>query len=420
MKFSFIGNVPSSKSLFNRALVLKSFNSKVLIKGRSNCDDVQLMEQALRDFSLGKKEFFCGSAGTVFRFLALRVSKKSGTYYLKAEQQLLKRPHEDLIKLLSQLSCQAVFDNEGLKITSQGWAFLGDGLHISAEKSSQFASAFLLSAWDLDFPCCISLGESVLSESYLKMTIKLCKLQGMKINYSHTKPYEIYIEKKQKVDPKNIVVEPDMSSAFALSAIAVIEGVIKLNNFPVVSLQGDMVFVQLLKDLGCVISIEIGENHQAVLSVGESNIFKTHFLGYKFSLPKLFFNVDLKTTPDLFPVLAALAGLLMGESSFYNITHIAYKESNRLLEIKKLLISLGREVVLTDNIFIIKAWNSQKQSPALNETIFFDTKEDHRLVMAAYVFKAAGFNIKCSSECAVSKSFPEFLSLTKNLATQQN
>lgn len=417
MSFSFEGSLPSSKSLLNRALILQSFNPEIVIESFSQCDDVVLMQKALKDFSEGLSQFDCGSAGTVLRFLALRVSRKPGTYYLRAKGQLLKRPQTELIKTLSQLSCQAIFDKKGLHIVSSGWAALGDGFHISAQKSSQFASAFLLSAWNLNFSCCVSLGDDLFSESYLKMTIALCRAQGMDIDYTQKSPYEIYVTKNQNLKPSKIIVEPDMTSASAIAAIAAVGGVIKLRGFPVKSIQGDVAFLNILQELGAEVEFSNLNSKMGVLSVRESSIFKTSFSGHFPDSQKVIkgFNLCLKNTPDLFPVLAALAGLLSAESIFYNISHIAYKESNRLLEMKQLLNLLGREVVLEKNTFTIKALMHKHPSDALSQEIYFDTKEDHRLVMAAYVLKASGFKIKCSSEACVSKSFPEFLELTKNL-----
>ncbi|MBE8163420.1 MAG: hypothetical protein HAW63_05485 [Bdellovibrionaceae bacterium] len=414
MKFSFVGEVPSSKSLFNRALILKSFEDNLLINGFSQCDDVALMKKALKDFSEGKTELYCGSAGTVLRFLAIRVSKKPGKYYLKADEQLLNRPQKELIKLLSQLSCQAVFDKKGLHITSLGWSLMGDSLSISAKQSSQFVSAFLLNAWNLTAPCYISLGDTLLSKTYLQMTIKLCQQQGMSINYSNEKPYEIYIPKQQQVNATPVFLEPDMSSVFALAAIASVSGHAQITKFPVKSLQGDSVFIPYLKEVGANIHTKMEGEGVVTLQVKEASVFKTPFCGHKMTkkLEKAF-EVSLKNTPDLFPVLAALACLLTGESVFHDTAHIAYKESNRLKEMKTLLNLLGREVDLKQNTFVVKKWQSLKASPALKKNIIFDTKKDHRLVMAAYVLKTAGFSITCSNEEAVSKSFPEFLPLTK-------
>lgn len=405
MSFLFTGKVPASKSLLNRALILKSFCEQINIIGSSHCDDVLLTQKALKDFLENKKQFYCGSAGTLFRFLSLRVSRKPGVYYLKADKQLLDRPAKELIRLLSQLSCQAYLDDQGLHINSKGWKLMGDGIHISAKQSSQFISAFLLSAWNLNFPCYLSLGENIFSKSYLKMTMDLCLQMGMQLNYKDQSPYEIFIPKNQKITKNFINIESDASSAFTLAALAAVNGSIKITDFPISSKQGDIIFVKYLKDIGVDIFMDIDSQ---VLSVKESVIFKTPFSGHPINLKNnLGFDLSLKSTPDLFPVLASLACLLTAESIFLDTSHIAYKESNRLVEIKNLLNLLGREVQIQNNSFLIKSWNKNTASPALNKEIFFDTKEDHRLVMAAYTLMAAGFKIKCSNTACLSKSFPE-------------
>ena len=77
--------IPSSKSLYNRALIVQSFFPDLQLLGHSTCDDVNFAKQALREFSQGV-DIHCGEGGTTFRFVCVRVSRKKGTYRIFAKK----------------------------------------------------------------------------------------------------------------------------------------------------------------------------------------------------------------------------------------------------------------------------------------------------------------------------------------------
>ena len=80
MSFYFLGQGPLSKSLLNRALIVKSWFPEFNIEGSSDCDDIKIMESAIHSLD-SKKEFDCGLSGTAFRFLVLRLSRKKGNFF---------------------------------------------------------------------------------------------------------------------------------------------------------------------------------------------------------------------------------------------------------------------------------------------------------------------------------------------------
>lgn len=106
---SFIGHVPASKSILNRALILQSFGPDLKIYGVSDSDDVVKMKagiKALKDQAI----IDCGEGGTVLRFLALRASREKGRHKLTGSARLINRPQEELVKILSQLGVTAKFE----------------------------------------------------------------------------------------------------------------------------------------------------------------------------------------------------------------------------------------------------------------------------------------------------------------------
>lgn len=378
--FSFLGTLPASKSMLNRALIIQSFAPGLQIEGDSQCDDVVLMKAALAQFP-SQNEFDCGSAGTVLRFLALRVSRRPGVYFLRGTPRLFSRPQKELEKLLLQLGCEVEFSESLLKIRSFGWALMGDGVHISSQESSQFLSAILLSAWNFEKDIFIHHRGKV-SSAYLDLTLRLLRESGMNLKCSRE---EIAIFANQKVLSPSLKMELDMSSAFAIGCHAALGGAIRVLGFKQDSSQPDSRFSHTLKELGVPVNLE-GE----VLSVkGAQNLQAI--------------QVDLSEAPDLFPCLAVLCAFAEGESILFGAPQLVFKESNRIQKVAELLGKMNRKTVQRpDGIHVFG-------HPRVDFQGFeFNPDEDHRLAMAASMAMRMVPEVKILNPEVVTKSFPEF------------
>ena len=419
----FVGEGPVSKSLFLRALIVKSYFPSFQIKGDSACDDALLIKKALKQLcsSQRKKEntvLDCGLSGAGLRFLALRVAREpnlnapSISFTLKGEKSLFERPLRELISLLGQLSCETKRDPNHLLIKSAGWRPAGDALTVSCSRSSQFASAVFLNSWLLPFDLYLSLERPVVSSSYLQMSLAFLRSLGMRIEptcHSGTNdrippvankkthlPYEsalfspvsreYYIPKGQK--PRQLFYEPeqDMSCLFALSAMTVGGGEIVWTKWPEKSWQADFVFPLILQKMGFKVT-------KTQKSLRVTSGLKLHPIKY-----------NIKNNPDLFPVLAALCALSEGESCLYGAPHLCYKESDRLKQVAKLIGKTGRALtVLEDGLIISGPLADQKKVP-----FDFDPAGDHRMAMAGAVLKQAGWPLRILNPEVVNKSFPDF------------
>ena len=385
-RFYFKGSLPASKSMLNRALVALSYEPSVKILGDSSCEDVRLMRQGLADLIWGKP-VECGHAGTVLRFLALRASRLHGSHVLQGSERLFSRPQSELMPILGQLGVTAVFDNNSLRIKTDGWRLIVDGLHVNAQRSSQFASAVILNAWGLKFPLHFHIPREIVSESYLKMTVQMMRQMGMRIE---TNGSDFFIPANQKIGVREYVVEMDLSSAFAVAAMAVVGGEAHLEGFPEKSLQPDAVFLDLLTKMGASLKLERGTLH-----VQKS----PHLQGVK---------ANLINTPDLFPILSVLCALANSPSELSGVGHLKYKESSRLERTSELLSLMGAKVQATEDFVRIEPASS-KNVPI--STVVFNVDQDHRMAMAATVARWAGYPIQVSDMKVVDKSFPEFAAL---------
>jgi 3-phosphoshikimate 1-carboxyvinyltransferase len=331
----------------------------------------------------------CGQAGTVFRFLALRASRQAGSHRLIAHPQLLARPQQELLPILGQLGVEAQLVSDGLILKSQGWRLAVDGLYINATRSSQFASAVVLNAWGLNFPLHFQVSQKFVSEGYFRMTLDLCKLFGMHIDETKTAEgrTEFIIPAHQQVSLREYYCEPDLSSAFAVAALAAVGGQARIRNFPKNSLQPDAVFVGLLAEMGFSIDFNNSE-----LSVSKTNEWRG-------------VETNLQNSPDLFPVLAALCALAKTPSHIRGVSHLKHKESSRLEKSRELLNLIGAQILGDEDQVMIQP--TKLKSSAL-QNLTFDSSGDHRMVMAAQVLRQAGYPINVLQIESVNKSFPEF------------
>ena len=230
--FYFEGTIAASKSLMNRALIVQSFFEKLSIVGESQCNDVVKMREALLSLSFNEA-MDCGAAGTTLRFLMARVSREEGEFFLHGEERLFSRPHQGLIKLLEQLDVKVDFPEKNyIRVVSKGWRNQKI-LKVDLSQSSQFASALLLSAWNLENDLTLELSVNKNSYSYLKMTMDFLIQMGMEINIESDK---VKVPALQTLKIDQAVVEPDMSSCFAIAAFGASLGDVKINIFPTSSL----------------------------------------------------------------------------------------------------------------------------------------------------------------------------------------
>jgi 3-phosphoshikimate 1-carboxyvinyltransferase len=385
----FDGKIPASKSMVNRAAVIRSFEERVEVRGRSSCDDVRRLEGALRVMGTGVS-LDCGEGGTVFRFLTARASRIPGRHELACGPSLFARPHDGLYDALARLGIRVFRDRARrvVVVEGRGWRDPGRPVPVSRDVSSQFASAVLLSAWDLPFSLALEAGQDGPSEPYLSMTLEMLRRAGMEWRRTGT---TLSVPPMQHpAAGTRLRLEPDVSSAFALAALAAVAGRARIHEFPAESLQPDAAFVGILHRMGAPVC----RDRNGVLEVRSP-------AGGVRALEGI--DVDLGRSPDLFPVLAVLASFASGPSRLAGAPHLAHKESDRIRKTAELIALVGREAtVLPDGLRV------EEGEPRFGAERAYDPAGDHRLAMAAHVAAAAGAPIEILHKEVVDKSFPEY------------
>lgn len=378
----FSGEIPGSKSLFNRALIVQSYFPALELLGHSECDDVRHMREGLK-YLCSRSHIDCGEGGTTFRFMALRVSRLQGRHTLEATPRLLQRPQKGLLSLLNQLGVQTQIKGRELLVITDGWHKPKAPLKVDTSESSQYASALILNSWLLDFDLEFELVGEKVSESYFSMTLQMLRDFGLcyRVQGNH-----YVIPAGQRISKLSFRIESDLSSAFTMAAAGAMVGGTRLVNYPFHSTQPDGVFVEIFRKMQ--IPVETQGND---LLVGPTPSLQA-------------VDWDLFQSPDLFPVLAVLCSWALGTSKLHNAPQLAAKESNRIARVADLfrLLEISHEV-LSDGMII----HGHAQQP-LKKSVVFNPDQDHRMVMAATLMKLKGHDIRIEHPEAINKSFPEF------------
>lgn len=407
-------NVPGSKSITNRALMLAALgNKKCCLKGVLFSDDSRAFLSCLEELGFDltideeKKQVTIKglggqipnrnasinvrSAGTAARFLTVMLAFAGGDYRLDSSPQMKKRPMEPLISELRRAGVTITcLEEEGhFPFLIQSQTPCVDEIEIDTNVSSQFASALLMAATLL--PCGLKvrmLGERSMG-AYVKMTLAMMEQFG--ISWFREENVCV-IAKGQSYGLEEYEIEPDMSAACYFYAMAAI-----LNRRVTVcathynSLQGDKKFLDVLKELGCQVQDD---------AVGITVTGVGHYPGI---------TVNMKDFSDQTMTMAVVAAFADSPTRIEDVGHIRVQESDRICAIVTELNRMGvecHELKECDGIEII---------PAPVHSAEIETYEDHRVAMSFTLagLRSEGIVIRNPGCCA--KTFENYYEVIDSL-----
>ena len=376
------GSLSSSKSLVNRVLLLENIFKNFKSSWFTEAQDVILLNKALR--SNEKETFFVGEGGTTFRFLSVFLSSQKGEWKIKANPTLLKRPHDDLYNFFDDQGVECKVRDDSMILKSSGWN-LNRPLKVSSQKTTQVLSAVFLSALRFKKSFILQL-KNKQESNYFKMTEDLLKNLGLE----YTKKDDQIIFNSVKELDGIYEIEGDWSSSAFLYVLAALKGEVNITNLEEKSLQPDSVVLKILKDSG----VDVDGFRVSSKNFGIYNSQK----------------INLRNFPDLFPVLSAFFAFTKGRSHLFGAYQLAFKESNRIFEVYKILNLCGYKIKkYDDGVTII----GEGDKILDHEEFEFDCSTDHRIFMCAYILKFAGYKINIIGEKSIKKSFPDFFDLEK-------
>lgn len=377
-------NLPASKSISNRALILNAMSySPYEIENLADCDDTNVLLKALDS---NNSTFDIGAAGTSMRFLTAFLAKTAGEWIITGSERMKNRPIKILVDALNSLGARIEYvEKEGfppLKIL--GCALMGGDISLNGGVSSQYISALMMIAPYMINGLTIKLEGNVISVPYIRMTMQMMAEYGVEVTFENN---TIDI-RPQTYKPVKYKVESDWSGAsywYEVLSLAG-EGEIFLKGLKANSTQGDSKVADLFQQLG------VNTSYQAEgVQLSSSGQYCTKF------------EYDFVNEPDLAQTFAVTCCMLHIPFHFKGVQSLKIKETDRVAALITELKKLG--FVLFEPAESEMAWAGEKCDPETQISIA--TYEDHRMAMA---FAPAALRTALSIEHpeVVSKSYPAF------------
>ncbi len=438
--------LPASKSISNRALVLKHvLHSDLNIQNLSTADDTHIMQEALQQ---GNGTMNVKNAGTCMRFLtAYFAAKPNCDVTLLCDERMEKRPVSELVDSLKQLGADITYLKEAgfPPINIKGKELNGGSIQLSASASSQFVSAMMMIAPLCKTDLTIELTGEVTSQPYIEMTAEMMRIFGIEIVivdykiivrksrqlahhnhlHSHTrlryepqttnhKPQTTNFQSPtaQTLDHKpHIIIESDWSAAsywYELVALSK-DAEITLPHLSLNSLQGDRVIAEYMKQFGVETivvddGIVIKKSPQSIDHNPQLTSDSQEFIEPKTSNIKPQ-TLNLTHFPDLTPTLASTAAAQNADIILTGLQNLVIKESNRLAAIEKELSKLGFDITATENTLAI---NPKQTVNSNQQTTNIQTYSDHRMAMAFAPLALVFDDLIIEHPEVVEKSYPHF------------
>ena len=393
-------NLPASKSISNRALIINSLNySPFPVRNLSDSDDTKVLLNAL--FS-NQNKFDIGHAGTAMRFLTAFLAKIVGEWEITGSERMKQRPIKILVDALNELGAKIEYtQNEGfppLKIF--GSHLKGKTIELDGSISSQYISALLMIAPTIENGLNLKLKGEVTSRSYIELTLKLMEKFGIRHEW---KENTIYVP-EQKYFPMDFTVEADWSGAsywYEIMALAD-EGEIFLENLLLESLQGDANIVEWFRQIG-VASIQ--QENGVVLRKTDPPPFKKLIL-------------DFIENPDVAQTMACLCVAKRIPFHFTGLKTLKIKETDRIAALQNELAKFGAK--LTEPKHGELEWDGQVDLQLKKETPVVKTYHDHRMALAFAPMALAGLQFEIEDPMVVTKSYPNFWEDLKSVGFEVN
>lgn len=426
--------IPGSKSLSNRYLVLAALSAKpCTLHGLLRSRDTDLMMNGLARLGVGfesasqnattvrvipptsgnftgNTHIDCGLAGTVMRFLPGLALFADGPVTFDGDKQAYARPMMPLLDGLEQLGARIEYMGEPgflpfrLFPPSSLHSVLTPEVRVDSSASSQFISGLLLISSRL--PLGLHLfhtGKSLPSLPHIRMTIDDVARVGGQIVMPQD--CEWAVEHHEIQCPDNIDIEPDLSNAAPfLAAALIVGGSVEVPYWPQTTTQPGGLLPNILQDMGAHVEYvtrqRLGAGYSALRVSSDGSI---RGLG----------EFDLSAAGELAPSIAALAVLADSDTVLHGIAHLRGHETNRLealvSEIRR--VGAGAEE-LADGIAI---------HPVPHEALrgaVMQTYADHRMATFAAMLGLAISGTRIVNIETTKKTIPDFSGLWNGMITQ--
>ncbi|WP_462253780.1 3-phosphoshikimate 1-carboxyvinyltransferase [Ferruginibacter sp.] len=326
----------------------------------------------------------CGESGLSIRMFTPIAALSNKEITITGTGSLLKRPMDFFDEIFPQLGIEVISNNGMLPLKIKGPLQPKD-ITIDGSLSSQFLTGLLFAYAKAATHAATIKVKNLKSKPYIDLTLQVMKHFGYEVENNN---YESFTINPVNYQPStiNYMVEGDWSGAAFLLVAGAIAGNITVKGLDVFSTQADKAILQAIIDCGANISIQ---EKQIEVSSPSGDVGKA-------------FHFNATDCPDLFPPLVALASYCNGTTVIEGVSRLAHKESNRALTLQQEFAKMGVEIILQDDLMMIKGGGGVKGATV-------HSHHDHRIAMACAVaaLKADGATVIEEAE-AINKSYPDF------------
>ena len=408
-------NVPGSKSLSNRALLLAALaEGETELTNLLDSEDIEHMLNALTKlgisyhlsedktqcvvkgnggaFEVGEPlELFLGNAGTAMRPLCAALAASNVDTVLTGEPRMEERPIGDLVDALREAGAEVSYlKNEGYPpLQIKGKTLNGGEMSVDGSVSSQFLTALLMAAPLFSGDVTIRIKGELVSKPYIDITLDTMAKFGVTVENDNYQTFTVSGDAKY-VAPGKFMVEGDASSAsYFLAAGAIKGGTVRVTGIGQKSIQGDIRFADVLEAMGAKV---VWDDEYVEIT----------------GAPLKGVNMDMNHIPDAAMTIATTALFAEGPTTMTNIYNWRVKETDRLAAMAAELQKLGAKV--EEGHDYIKVWPTDSLKHAE-----IDTYNDHRIAMCFSLVALSDTPVTINDPGCTRKTFPDYFTRFKTL-----
>jgi len=408
-------NVPGSKSLSNRALLLAALaEGETELTNLLDSEDIEHMLNALTKLGINYRlsedktqcvvqgnggafnvaeplELFLGNAGTAMRPLCAALAASNVDTVLTGEPRMEERPIGDLVDALREADAEVTYlKNEGYPpLQIKGKTLNGGEMSVDGSVSSQFLTALLMAAPLFSGDVTIRIKGELVSKPYIDITLDTMAKFGVTVENDNYQTFTVSGDAKY-IAPGKFMVEGDASSAsYFLAAGAIKGGTVRVTGIGQNSIQGDIRFADVLEAMGATVVW-----HDEYVEVTGA--------------PLKGVNMDMNHIPDAAMTIATTALFAEGPTTMTNIYNWRVKETDRLAAMATELQKLGAKV--EEGHDYIKVWPTDSLKHAE-----IDTYNDHRIAMCFSLVALSDTPVTINDPGCTRKTFPDYFTRFKTL-----
>lgn len=387
-------NLPASKSISNRALIIYALSGGTVIpENLSDCDDTDVLLKALRDMP---DVIDIKASGTAMRFLTAYLSATDGEHVITGTDRMKQRPIRVLVDALRSIGADITYEErEGYPpLRINGRKLRGGHVEVSGDVSSQYISALLMIGPNLEKGIELKLVGDVVSRPYIDLTLCTMKSFGVEAEWEDVNTVNV---KPSGYKPSRFFIENDWSAAsywYEMVALSRSEDTeLRLQGLTDGSRQGDSAVKYLFSMLGV----------KTVFGTRELGV-PTEVTLRRMGRGTTRLDYDFSNQPDLAQTFVVCCALMDVKFRFTGLASLKIKETDRVAALKTEMRKLGFVVRETGAGEL--SWNGERCQPAEDMTI--NTYDDHRMAMAFAPATILFPQLKINNPEVVSKSYPHF------------